>query len=160
MFLSATQASGTNTQQMGGERLQANRSLWLWMILIVGAVLRLIALGRKSFWLDEIASVAISRRPPAFFWHFLWHDEGNMALYYVLLKPWLHFGYSEAAVRLLSVIPGILSIGLMYRLGTRLFGRQVGILSAAFLALNACAVAVSQEARAYSFVVLLVLTST
>src|SRR5271165_744937 len=160
MFLSATQASGTNTQQMGGERLQANRSLWLWMILIVGAVLRLIALAHKSFWLDEIASVAISRRPPAFFWHFLWHDEGNMALYYVLLRPWLRLGYGEATVRFLSVIPGVLSIPIMYLLGARLFGRRVGILSATLLTLNACAIAVSQEARVYSFLVLLVLCST
>ncbi len=160
MSLSATQASGTSTQQTRGEQLRSGRSFSLWIILTVGAGLRLIALGHKSFWLDEIASVAISRRPQAFFWHFLWHDEGNMALYYVLLKPWLHFGYSEAVVRLLSVIAGVLSVGLMYLLGERLFGRQAGILSAAFLAINACAIAVSQEARAYSFVVLLVLLST
>ena len=82
-------------------------SLLLWATVLVAAALRLIALGRKSFWLDEIASVAISRRPSPVFWHFLWHDEGNMALYYVLLKPWLHFGYAEATVRLLSVIAGV-----------------------------------------------------
>ncbi len=132
----------------------------LWLIVILGAILRFIALGHKSFWLDEIASVAIARRPQMFFWHFLWHDEGNMALYYVLLKPWLHFGYGEAAVRFLSVIPGVLSIPLMYLLGARLFGRRVGILSAALMAVNACAIGVSQEARAYSFLVLLVLAST
>ena len=139
---------------------QCNSSLLLWTIVLAGAVLRLIALGHKSFWLDEIASVAISRRPAPAFWHFLWHDEGNMALYYVLLKPWLHFGYGESAVRLLSVIPGVLSIPLMYALGTRLFGRQQGLLAAALLAFNACAISVSQEARAYSLLVLLVLLSS
>jgi mannosyltransferase len=128
--------------------------------MVAGAILRLIALGRKSFWLDEIASVAISRRPWPVFWHFLWHDEGNMALYYVLLKPWLHFGYAESAVRLLSVLAGVASIPLMYSLGARLFGRSTGLLSAALLAVNACAIAVSQEARAYSFLVLFVLLST
>ena len=45
-----------------------------------------------------------------------------MAAYYVLLRPWLHFGYGEAIVRLLSVLPGVLSIPLMYVLGRRLFG--------------------------------------
>ena len=109
------------------------------MIVAVGAVLRLIALGHKSFWIDEIASVAIARRATPVFWHFLWHDEGNMAAYYVLLRPWLHLGYGEGTVRLLSVIPGILSIPLMYVLGRRLFGRDVGIVAALFLALNACA---------------------
>ncbi len=135
-------------------------ALWMWGVVIVGTALRLIALGYKSFWIDEIASVAIARRAAPVFWHFLWHDEGNMAAYYVLLRPWLHFGYSEAVVRLLSVLPGVLSIPVMYLLGRRLFGRDTGILAAALLALNPCAIAVSQEARAYSFVVLAVLLST
>ncbi len=160
MSSSVTQASGNSVQGTGTASLPGTRSVALWLIVIVGASLRLVALGRKSFWLDEIASVAISRRPQTFFWQFLWHDEGNMALYYVLLKPWLHFGYGEAAVRFLSVIPGVLSIPLMYLLGTRLFGRRAGTLSAALMTVNTCAIAVSQEARAYSFLVLLVLLST
>jgi len=156
-----TRGSGTKAQPASGSGSRIrNGLLALWVIVCVGALLRVIALGHKSFWLDEIASVAISRRPGPVFWHFLWHDEGNMALYYVLLKPWLQLGYGEATVRLLSLIPGILSIPMMYVLGKRLFGREVGILGAALLAVNACAVAVSQEARAYSFVVLLVLLST
>lgn len=130
------------------------------MIVAVGAALRLIALAHKSFWIDEIASVAISRRPAPVFWHFLWHDEGNMAAYYILLRPWLRLGYGEGTVRLLSVVPGIVSIPLMYVLGRRLFGRDVGVVAMLFFALNACAISVSQEARAYSFVVLLVLLST
>ena len=139
---------------------EASRGPWMWGIVAVGAVLRLIALGHKSFWIDEIASVAIARRAAPAFWHFLWHDEGNMAAYYVLLRPWLHFGYAEGVVRLLSVIPGILSIPAMYGLGRRLFGRHTGVLAAALLALNPCAIAVSQEARAYSFLVLATLLST
>jgi mannosyltransferase len=126
----------------------------------VGAVLRLVALGHKSFWIDEIASVVIAQKPSAAFWHFLWHDEGNMALYYMLLRPWLHFGNSEAVVRLLSVLPGVLAIPLMYLLGKRLFGPGTGMLAAALFALNPCAIGSSQEARAYSFLVLSVVAST
>jgi uncharacterized membrane protein len=137
-----------------------NGRLALWAIIVLGAVVRLIALGYKGFWLDEIASVAIARRTAPVFWHFLWHDEGNMAAYYVLLRPWLHFGYGEAMVRLLSVIPGVLSIPLLYALARKLFSRDVGLLAALLLALNACAIRVSQEARAYSFVVFAALLST
>jgi 4-amino-4-deoxy-L-arabinose transferase-like glycosyltransferase len=142
----------------GGERDRS--ALWVWAIIAVGAVLRLVALGHKSFWLDEIASVAIAHRAAPAFWHFLWHDEGNMALYYVLLRPWLHFGNGEGTVRVLSVVPGILSIAVMYLLGKRLFGRETGVLAAALLALNPCAIATSQEARAYSLLVLAVLLSS
>lgn len=138
----------------------SNNSLVLWGTVLLGTALRLVALGHKSFWLDEIASVAIARRPAPVFWHFLWHDEGNMALYYVLLKPWLHLGYGEAVVRLLSVLAGVACIPAMYFLGRRLLGPETGALAALLLALSTCAVSVSQEARAYSFVVLMVVLST
>lgn len=153
-MLSAASKADTRRDENG------RSALWLWVIVAVGAGLRLVLLGHKSFWIDEIASVAIARRTTPVFWHFLWHDEGNMAAYYVLLRPWLSFGYGEGTVRLLSVIPGVLAIPLMYRLGRKLFGERVGIIAALFLALNACAISVSQEARAYSFLVLLVLLST
>ncbi len=134
--------------------------LWLGTIVAVGAALRLIALGYKSFWIDEIASVSIAQRPSPAFWHFLWHDEGNMALYYVLLRPWLHLGRSEAIVRLLSALPGVLSIPLLYLLARRLFGARTGMLACVLFALNTCTIAISQEARAYSFVVLAVIVAT
>ena len=157
----ANPPSASRTGQARGEDSgQRTGLLVLWGIVLLGAVLRLIGLGHKSFWLDEIASVAISRRPAPVFWHFLWHDEGNMALYYVLLKPWLHFGYGEGAVRMLSVLAGVLCIPMMYCLGRRLLGAKTGVLTALLMALSTCAISVSQEARAYSLVVLMVLLST
>ena len=143
------------------ESRRGRRSLvWLWAIVALGAALRLVALGYKSFWLDEIASVVTTRLPGNAFWSMLWHEEGNMALYYVLLRPWLRLGTSEASVRILSVVPGIASMPVMYVLGRRLFGHSAGMLAALFLALNACAIGVSQEARSYSLLVFAVLLST
>src|SRR5271165_11958 len=81
---------------------QRDTALMLWIIVALGAALRLIALGAKSFWLDEIASVVIARMPGNSFWWWLWHNEGNMALYYVMLRPWLHFGIGEASIRMLA----------------------------------------------------------
>jgi uncharacterized membrane protein len=129
-------------------------------IVALGAVLRLIALGHKSFWLDEIASVVIVRMSGNSFWSWLWRSEGNMALYYVMLRPWLHFGLGEASVRMLSVLPGIASLPMMYLLGRRLFGRRTGMFAALFLALSTCSVVYSQEARGYSWLLLGVVAST
>jgi len=135
-------------------------TLSLWGIMVLGAALRLTALGYKSFWLDEIASVVIVRMPGNSFWWWLWHNEGNMALYYVMLRPWLHFGIGEASIRMLSVLPGIASLPMMYLLGARLFGRSAGTLAVLFLALSPCSVVYSQEARGYSWLLLGVITST
>src|SRR5271157_1305436 len=144
-------------REMFGVRLT---SVWLWSIVAVGAALRLVALGRKSFWLDEIASVWIARLPSHDFWSMLWYSEGNMALYYGLLRPWLHLGVGEATVRTLSALIGIASIPVMYALANRLFGQSPARLTRLFFALNACAIAVSQEARGYSLLVLGVVAST
>ncbi len=138
----------------------SHRAGWLWAIVAAAAVLRMVALGHKSFWLDEIASVATARLHGSSFWSCIAHQEGNMALYYVLLHGWLRFGLGEAAVRVLSVIPGVAAVPVMYLLGARVAGKKAGLLAAAFLALNACEVIVSQEARAYSFLVLGVVAST
>ena len=144
-------------------RLTAQRrdtQILLWGIVFLGALLRVYALGAKSFWLDEIASVVIARMPGNSFWHWLWTDEGNMALYYVMLRPWLQIHLGEATIRLLSVVPGVASIPVMYVLGRRLFGRGVGLLAAFLFAASTCAVVYSQEARGYSWLLLGTIVST
>jgi len=135
-------------------------SLWLGTIVVVGAVLRLVALGYKSFWLDEIASVSIARLPEPAFWSMLWRAEGNMALYYVLLRPWLYLGTGEASMRVLSTVLGIASIPIVFFLARRLLGNNAARVATLFFSLNACAIWVSQEARGYSLLVLAVLIST
>src|SRR5271157_5925371 len=156
-FMRPGEAKERMVQDTAGVR---RASVWLWAITAVGAVLRMIALGHKSFWLDEIASVAITRLSGQAFWSMLWHNEGNMALYYVLLRPWLHFEVSEASVRVLSALVGIASIPLVYALGKCLYGENTARLAALFFAINGCAMAVSQEARGYSLLVLGVAAST
>lgn len=139
---------------------QRNFALAVWAITLLGAVVRLVELGSKSFWLDEIASIAICTRPPGMFFDWVWRHEGNMALYYFLLRPWLHLGASEAWVRLLSAIPGIAAIPVMYLLAKRLFSVETAFLSALLLAVSPCAVVYSQEARAYSLLVLATIVAT
>ena len=162
-MIPSADAARPTLPRTGGTREAAVRQdtpLVLWAIVVLGAALRLMALGYKSFWLDEIASVVIARMPGNSFWGWLWHDEGNMALYYVMLRPWLHIHLGEATVRVLSVVPGIAGIPLMYLLGMRLFSRRVGLLAALFLAVSTCSVVYSQEARGYSWLLLGVIAST
>ena len=160
MSSSADMATRMNAAEMRLVAQRRDTRLMLWGIVALGALLRLRALSAKSFWLDEIASVVIARMPGNSFWHWLWTEEGNMALYYVMLRPWLEIHLGETAARLLSVLPGIASIPVMYLLGRRLFSRYVGILGALFLALSTCAVVYSQEARGYSWLLLGVIVST
>lgn len=162
-MISSAQAAAPeqmSAAEMGERAQRRDTRIILWGIVVLGAALRLYALNAKSFWLDEIASVVIARMPANSFWYWLWTNEGNMALYYVMLRPWLEIHLGEATVRLLSVLPGIASVPVMYLVGRRLFGRGVGLLAALFLTLSTCSVVYSQEARGYSWLLLGVITST
>jgi mannosyltransferase len=124
-------------------------------ITTCGALLRLWHLGAKSFWVDEAFSAVMAAAP----WHEFWQEiraaELNMLPYYLLLRIWMHFGSSEAWLRLLSALFGIATIPAVYRLASRLFDRRVGLLSASLLAVHPGHIRFSQEARSYSMTVLL-----
>lgn len=129
------------------------------IVTLVGAVVRLLYLGHKSLWLDEAVSVSIAQLDWTAFRDTLWQREGNMALYYLLLRPFVAWGTSEWWVRLPSAIAGIATVPVMFVLGAKLFGRRVGGVASLLFAANACSVVYSQEARGYSLAVLLVAAS-
>jgi hypothetical protein len=128
-------------------------------ITVAGAFFRFHALAAKTFWFDEGMSVGIARLDWYNFIRILWRREANMSLYYLLLRPWLHFGRSEFFVRSLSVIFALAAIPALYFLGRRLFNSRVGLIAAALLAVNAYHIRYSQEARSYSLMVLLCVCS-
>ena len=129
------------------------------LITAGGAVLRFLYLDRKSFWLDEGVSVAIARLDRENLFRILWRREANMALYYGLLRGWMHFGATEFFVRSLSVIFSVATIPLIYLLGSRLFGRREGLIAALLLSVHAWHVRYAQEARSYSLFIALVCLS-
>jgi mannosyltransferase len=128
-------------------------------LTLLALVLRSIALGHKGLWQDEIFSVLFARPSNAEFWSVLRTAEANMAIYYLALRGWMHVFTGDAGVRVLSVIPGVLSVPVMFALGERLYSWRVGLWGAGLLTINACAVVYSQEARGYSMVVLFVALS-
>ncbi len=130
--------------------------LKLLLIIVVASLSRFLFLGRKSFWLDEGASVALARLPWHEFIGRLTTHEANMAVYYFLLRAWLYFGNSEFWIRTLSVIPGIAAIPVVYLIGKRLFDRRIALAGALLLSVHVGHVAYSQEARGYSLAVFFV----
>ena len=124
-------------------------------LVVVGAVLRFLFLGKKSFWFDEGVSVQIAGLDWYNFGRILWRREANMSLYYLCLRGWLQFGHSEFLVRSLSAVFGVLNVPAIYYLGRQLFDSRTGQMAALLLAVNGFHIAYSQEARSYSLFVLL-----
>ena len=121
--------------------------------------LRFYNLTRESLWLDEGYSVSLAHSS------LLEIINGTAAdvhppLYYFLLHYWMKlFGDSETAVRMPSVLIGVLSVTMIYLVGKRLFDQQVGLLAALLLAISSFHVQYSQEARMYGLLTLLTLSS-
>src|SRR5439155_24738451 len=119
------------------------------------AAIRLHLLAARSLWIDEAASVRFATLPWWSFLHMLWDYQGNMSLYYLVLRWWIHLGDTEFMVRSLSVLLGVLTIPAIYFLCTRLFDRATGLTSAALLSVHSFHVHWSQETRAYPLLTLL-----
>ena len=125
----------------------------------VVATVSAVDLGRQGYWWDEVFSVAFAQLAWNDFFGLLTSHEANMSLYFTLLKLWSYAGSGEAFTRLLSLIFGVASVPMIFVLGKRLLGPNEGAVAAVLLSVNAFLVARSQEARGYSLLVLLAITS-
>ena len=139
-------------------RLSLNRrSILLPLILLLGLFFRLYALGGESLWLDEAISI---RNAKLNFLQISFGYFNTPPLYYIFLHWWTSiFGFSEFAVRLPSVIFGVLSLLIIYEVGNLLFDSDTGRLSSMLMAFSVFHIQFSQEARTYSLSVLLTLLS-
>ena len=101
----------------------------------------------------------MAKLPPA---RIIEETAGNFhpPFYYLILHAWMKLsGDSEFSTRLLSVLFGTVSIFMIYQVGTLLFDRYTGILSAFILASTKLHLYYSREARMYSLLAFLTLLS-
>jgi len=129
-------------------------------ITLIGLFLRVYHLGTQSLWYDEAFSVSLAKMNLPQMVQATAAEDVHPPFYYFLLHYWIiFFGTSESAVRLLSVLFGVLAIPMIYVLGRQLFNKEVGLVGALILALSSFNIYYSQETRMYSLMVLLALLS-
>lgn len=117
----------------------------LFNIIVLALVLRMIYLGSKSLWLDEAANLLMAEQS-----FFSWTNT-LPPFYFAFLHFWLAFGKSEVILRFPSVILGVLSVYIIFRIGTILYGEKEGLISAFLLSISQTAIFFSQNALYYSF---------
>jgi mannosyltransferase len=130
------------------------------LIAVLAGALRLSYLSSRSLTLDEGFSVSLAQSDAATFSRLIWHSEFNMMLYYGLLRLWIHAGTSEFVVRSLSVLFAVVTIPVIYLLGARLFGRSAALIACLLLAVHPFHLELSQQARSYTLLILLVSLSS
>jgi hypothetical protein len=127
-------------------------------ILIVAILFRTIAIDAQGLWTDEALTIVLSN------WSIpdmlLRPTDPTPALYYILHKLLIPASAPLEVVRSISVVAGVLSVGLMFLVGRLAFGAAGGLFAAALLAVWSAHVDYSQEARAYSVLFFLTLLTT
>lgn len=122
---------------------------WIVAVLLLALFVRLYRLDAQSLWADEGNSAALAGRPFATIARHAALDI-HPPLYYFCLRVWTQvFGNSELALRSLSVVCGLVLVGIVFLLGKRLYGQAGGLVAAFFAALSPFQVYYSQEARMY-----------
>ena len=135
------------------------RSRYLQLLIsltLVGAVLRFYNLGYNSIWLDEASTLNTAVKSIPDIWQFTTAGEFNPPLFYWAEHVMLFFGNSEAVLRFLPALLGVLTIPLIYFAGKEFMDRNAGIIAAAAFAFSPFLLFYSQEARAYSMMLFFV----
>jgi mannosyltransferase len=125
--------------------------------IAIAAAIRFATLGMQSYHHDEAWTAGVVLHKSLFTTlDQVGSTESTPPLYYVLAWIWSKFfGTGEWGLRSLSALFGIVTIPVVYLIGRRLAGARVGVAAAAFAAVNPALIWYSQEARAYSLLILL-----
>jgi 4-amino-4-deoxy-L-arabinose transferase-like glycosyltransferase len=156
---------------------------WQWgLVLIVAFAVRLWAVGDHGPWTDEWLTLHTARgvlqhQTPGVIGQpkgsesqagvrgvmaaCMATDNGNGIAYFVLLHYWTTlFASSDVALRVPSVLFGLLVVYLSLLVSTKLFGPGIGVASGVLVATNPLLVRYSQEGRAYAMATALVIAAT
>lgn len=125
----------------------------LTLVSLITILLRIYHLGHNDFWYDEAFSLyrALGHYPKI---------DPQPPLYFLLLRFWtILLGKSEFFLRMFSVVPAVLSIILVYKIGAFLLDKKTALFSAVILSFSPMHIWYSQEVRPFSLFTLLTLIS-
>lgn len=141
---------------------KTSRSSWLVLIglVVIGSILRLWRLD-TDLWFDELLSLLNFIRQPLGEIVTRLPDQNNHILFSLLSHESVRlFGESAWAVRLPSVIFGVLSVVALFLLGRRLLGVREALLASALMTFSYHHIWFSQNARGYMALLFFSILST
>ncbi|MDP8234637.1 MAG: glycosyltransferase family 39 protein [Candidatus Saelkia tenebricola] len=124
------------------------------LIVLLGLSLRFYNLSNYSLWYDEALSVIQVQDAEQ-----ISPKDFTPPLYGLFMKFWMQITDSEFGLRFPSAIFGSISILMIFLVGKALFTDKVGLIGAFLLAISPFQIYYSQEARMYSLITLLTLSS-
>lgn len=129
------------------------------IILLMSAALRLHQATMPEIWYDEAFSVLLGRLSVE---EILFHTARDVhpPLYYLILHYWMNgFGSDPLAARSLSIVAGVVTVGVAMLLTRQLASRRAALLAGLLSAFFPIAIRYSQEVRMYALLGLLLFTA-
>ncbi len=124
-------------------------------IMLLGLVLRLWGIRSQSMSMDEVGELRLSQETIP---NILTATDGFPPLYHLVLRGWIAlFGIDSA--RWLSVVCGMLLLGVVWQLGKLIGGRRTAIAGSLLVAVSPVNVWYAQESRANMLFYLLAVTA-
>ena len=130
---------------------------WLYLLPIVALALavRVYDLDRNGLWYDELQSVTHAILPISDLIRIVAAHDPHPPLYYIQLHAWLQLSQSDVWVRLNAVFLSLLTLISVYAITRRVFTERAALLASLFFAVSPYAVYHGQEARMYTWLMLL-----
>lgn len=118
--------------------------------------MRFSTLSVQHYWIDEAVTVALLHLDFGQMLHTIPATESTPPLYYVLAWGWTRiFGTGEFGLRSLSALAGTAAVPACFAAARQFVSERAALVAAALAAVSPVLVWYSQEARAYSLLVLL-----
>ena len=132
----------------------------LYLLILIGGLLRVYGLSQKSLWVDELASLNVSKDYHLLLNYCAQRNTPPLRNILIHLLTQLQFIPTETAVRLPSMIAGIFSIYFIFLLGKNFVNEKVGLISAVLLTFSPWHIFHSQDGRMYAVILCLGLASS
>ena len=123
------------------------------LVFLLALATRVYHLAARPLWIDEAFSVWMARHSWQQIWMWTVRIDQHPPGYYGLLHLWGNvWGWSEAGVRTLSLLAGLLTLLPVMHMASILAGKRAALWASLLLALSPFHVAYAQEARMYTWV--------
>jgi hypothetical protein len=120
-------------------------------VLLLATATRVFQLDDRSLWADEGWTLVLSQGPTVADITQRMAFDQHPPLYFILIHQWRDLtGDTEFALRMLSVLTGVVAVAGMYQLGRQMFNTETGLVAALLLALWDHHIDLSQDVRHYA----------
>jgi len=139
--------------------MSKKEKIYFFLILILGIFLRILNLGKHSFWCDELLAISLGQHSIKWMINYITYKDAHPPLFYILVHFWLKFAKNEFSLRTLPLLFGILCIPSSYLLAKKVKNIKTSLLFSLFIALSPSLILWSQIVKSYTFFTFLTIIS-